>query len=371
MRATKLQIIERNREAMSRIASLDNFTWVEQEAVNPDDLLTNPNISLYCFDEERRWAVFVVLPDGVNLSKAPFVYHAQHEQAQTLIVMPYMTLFWLAENIELDSSNLTIIHNIGRCGSTLMCQALNAVESVYVLSEPDVFASPIALRQTDYEHRQALLIASFRFLFRPAVTGDATHYVIKLRNQCVDVLDIFAYRFPQANHLFMHRNATDWLASLYRLMSKNYDPSETITRKQAITRQAEYLNCDPNDIAEFFTMKRYTKMAYLAVSWLIMMVRFQEFCDANPQFKPKLLSYEDLTANPRQMLQQVFTQFDLLVDDVDVPLQVFQKDSQAGTRLARDDESSGNRVTLPQSEIETLQKLYTPYKDRIKINTMR
>ena len=71
MTARVLTIKERDRQSVGMLASLADFTFVEREEVNPRVVIDNPDISLYCLDDESKRAVFVQLPPGVDLPKAP------------------------------------------------------------------------------------------------------------------------------------------------------------------------------------------------------------------------------------------------------------------------------------------------------------
>lgn len=356
MSATKLHITERNREHVSEIASLDNFTWLDGDETDAEQIITNANISLYSLDNARQEAIFAVLPDGIDLSRVPFVYQAQFENAEYLIAVPYRDFLQLADEISVDASKLICIHNIGRCGSTLLSQALNEVDQVIALSEPDVFANFITIRHTDRDQQIRLLEASFKFMYRPAVVGDATHYVLKLRNQCVDIMELYATVFPQAKHLFMYRNGIDWIASLYRLfVNSGVDHRKTL--EEAIDWQATYLNLPPDDVAPYFdhTIQTYNRILSLTIGWLFNMMRYVEIVQNG--FHPIAIRYEDLTANRDAMLSTIFAVLDLPASAISQAQKAFERDSQAGTKLARDNAQSGNVIQLPDAEIESIMQL--------------
>lgn len=54
-----------------------DFTLLEEGNENDARLLTDPSLSLYCLDLDRREAVFVSLPANTDLESAPFYYEAQ------------------------------------------------------------------------------------------------------------------------------------------------------------------------------------------------------------------------------------------------------------------------------------------------------
>lgn len=357
MTAKRLDIQDRHREHVSEIASLDNFEWVDGDETNAKQIITNPNISLYCLDDARQEAIFVVLPDGINLSRVPFVYQAQFENAEYLIAVPYLEFLQLADTIKIDASKLIYIHNIGRCGSTLLSQALNEVEQVIALSEPDVFSNFITIRHTPRDQQIRLLQACYKWMFRPAVAGNATRYVLKLRNQCVDIMEIYATAFPQAKHLFMYRNGIDWIASLYRLFINGGNADLRMTLEEAIHWQAGYLNLSYDDVAPYFdhTIKTYTPILYLAIGWQFMMKRYVETVQNG--FHAIAIRYEDLTANRDAMLSTIFAKLDLPESAIQQAQKAFERDSQEGTKLAREDAQSGNTMKLTDAEMESIMQL--------------
>jgi hypothetical protein len=96
MTARILTIKERHLQTPGQLASLADFTCVDGDEVDPRVVLDNLNLSLYCFDDATRQAIFVELPSGVDLTKSPFVYKTQGEEAERLIAVSYDTFLRLA-----------------------------------------------------------------------------------------------------------------------------------------------------------------------------------------------------------------------------------------------------------------------------------
>ena len=54
-------------------------------------------------------------------------------------------------------------------------------------------------------------------------------------------MDLYLEALPDARHLFMYRNALDWLASFHRILHVKRDAQQMrYTREQAIAQQASY-----------------------------------------------------------------------------------------------------------------------------------
>src|SRR6185503_4627513 len=150
----------------------------EGESVPPEVVLTDPDISLYCLDDENRQALFVQTPAGVDLLRAPFYYLAQYQHAQRLIAVPYDTLHRLADELA-EPGNLVLIYSVGRCGSTLISQALKAVDGLLSYSEPDVYTQIAMLRHRNRSRDEEYLrlIGSCTRILR----RDASTMVLKFR----------------------------------------------------------------------------------------------------------------------------------------------------------------------------------------------
>ena len=76
MNAHALNITARKRQNPLGVADPTDFDFSEGSAIDPQLVVTNPLISLYCLDHARQRALFVETRPGVDLSQAPFMdYH--------------------------------------------------------------------------------------------------------------------------------------------------------------------------------------------------------------------------------------------------------------------------------------------------------
>ena len=143
MYANLLEITARNRKDPFTVADPSDFNFTEGPAIDPEVVITNPLISLYCLDHANRRALFVETAPGVDLAQAPFFYQAQYENSVQLIAVAYETLHELAGRIALDDRKVILVYSVGRAGSTLLGSALNAAEGIVGISEPDVFTQQV------------------------------------------------------------------------------------------------------------------------------------------------------------------------------------------------------------------------------------
>lgn len=166
MTASTLRILSRQREHMGVLTSLADFELAPGGSVDAESLIDDPRFTLYCLDADSQRAIFTCTPAGVDPLRAPFMYQAQFDQAETLVALPYPEFLRLAGRMAAPPK-LLCLHNIGRCGSTVLSRALNNIDGVISLSEPDALTAFIGMRSTPRAEQNDLLRACVRWLLRP------------------------------------------------------------------------------------------------------------------------------------------------------------------------------------------------------------
>ncbi len=365
MSATKLDIVSRYREHPGVIASLADFEWTVGETMKAERLFDDPRYTLYCLDPTHESAIFTALPAGVDLSRTPFMYQAQFEGAEYLVSLPFLDFAGLVDSVLVEQESVLFLHNIGRCGSTALCRALNEVDGVMALSEPEALTNLISLRHFSRAWYSAFIHASIVWLFRPCVAGASKHFVIKLRNQSSVIIKGYIDSLPKATHLFMSRNVIDWLASFHRLRVNRGDEPRRYSRQQIIEQQAAYYQCPA---AEFEALAPPEIPSYLglegrALGWLYMLGRYLELRETG--WPISALRYEDLQMNRDAVLSEVLRLMGLPDKALSAAKRAFETDAQAGTIFARDGDR-GNTVRLPAEMQATVRRILSeqPVIDR-------
>lgn len=345
-----------DRQRKGRLSSFEDFTVGEAQTIEPKSVVTDLSLSLYCLDDTRQQAVFVQLPKDLDLTQAAFAYQTQFEQAEYVVTLSYEGFKQLAQSIK-DPKKLILLYSTGRCGSTLLHRVFNELDTVLSLSEPDVLSQFIHLRQTDSawtpEHLE-LLRACVRFLLRPLDPG--VTYALKFRNQCVEIIDLFDRAYPEAVKLFLYRNALDWVRSLYRIFSQNGPPSD-VALNEVLERSGSYSNRDFSHYKSYFgkEVKRISTVQMMTIWWLVIMERYEAFF---PQGLPcNAFRYEALSAQREATLKRIFEVCSLPTDDLTKALNAFSYDSQRGTRLARANETEGNKLILSSVQMGQIHAL--------------
>jgi hypothetical protein len=303
-----------------------NFLLREGETVSPEVVLGNPDISLYCLDDENRQALFVQTPPGVDLLQSPFYYLAQYQHAERVIAVPYDSLHRLADALPEGAGNLVLIYSVGRCGSTLISRAFNAVDGVLSYSEPDVFTQIAMLRHRDRsrdEEYLRLISTCTRILRR-----DASTVALKFRASGIHLGDLFHQLYPEAHNIFLHRHAERWLESMNAGFTPNLPgPAAEPTFSRFVQAQAPLLK-------PFLRRHRRspTLIEAYTLNWLSVVDKYLMLRRDGVPFLT--VRYEDIKAQPKTTLLELLAYCGLQIEDFDRAYDTFSADSQEGTVLS-------------------------------------
>ncbi len=359
MRATLLTIQERHRHNMSHPLTLRDFTVNDAGTIDAECLLKMPTVSLCCLDDEHGCAIFAELPPGHELSHEPFFHHAQFEHAFRLIRLDYDSFHTLAGQATFQPQQLVFIHNIGRCGSTLFHHLFNRVAQVTSLSEPDALSEIHSLRGghngRDPEFMK-LLQSSVRFLFKTANYPETHIGIIKLRNQCLDIVNVFWRAFPETSHVFLYRSAVGWVSSLHSRRLRSGRTAD-ISLENSLKWWEDYYQ-HPISLPSLgleHLPAMLSSVQQLTVSWLLMMDQYMTFHEQGLIIPA--IRYEEFTAKPDAVLSVLFTQLGVPVTTISTAVAAFDEDSQAGTRLARESSEKGAAVNFSDGELEEIHSI--------------
>lgn len=298
--------------------------------------------SLYSFDRPTRSAWFVDLPPDVDLSEVPFVHMEQHRRARRVLQVPFGELSDLAARIA-PPEHVIFLINIARCGSTLCSRALNNVPGVWSLSEPDIYTrlaqdGYLSTTPTDYtpDELVQLIQVGTRLLFRPPPRNGARVLALKLRSQASIHAHLYHRALPDASFVFLYRDALSWANSFYRMMRK-FDIPAVLTGESRVTGWSVTApGQDPSSINALVDLEAEEVCLEdaFAPGWAFNMQTYLRHLQAGVPYLA--LRYDDLTADPQSTLRRLFRHC-LLPEEAVIPaLAAFEKDSQAGTPIARD-----------------------------------
>jgi len=203
-------------------ARVSDFRCRPDSTVDAQTIVERPDITLYCLDDDRREAVFVESPEGVDVTKRPFLFLAQYENAQRTLTVSYETLHELAAARGDRFQRLIPMHSVGRCGGTLVSRAFDRLGTVLSLDEPDVYNQIGALRPQNGSRDAELtkLVHSCtRLMFKP-IHREVDTLFLKFRPSCIKIADLVYNAYPAGRTMFLYRNAETWARSAGRSIQK-------------------------------------------------------------------------------------------------------------------------------------------------------
>jgi hypothetical protein len=354
MTARILNIESRRRKNRIGIACPTDFHFSEGDTIDAQAVIESPDISLYCLDHECQRALFVETPADVDLSQTPFYYQAQYENTIGLFAVPYEELHRLTNDIHLDSKCLILIYSVGRSGSTLLSSALNQVENIVSLSEPDIYTQLVAIREWDGSNDaevSELLQSCTKVLCKsPKQSSFPFTWAIKFRGYGIEIADLMFKHFPDAKTIFLYRDVETWLKSAVRaFVHDDINSAEYLAAIQASL--SPFVPLIDKHFSEKGVSLSIAKMGTLM--WLSVMERYLKL---NQQDVPMLaVRFKELISLPKQTIEEVFKYCDIPTTDLEVVFQVLDRDSQAGTVLSQTTIQK-NSVELPDNFMAEVER---------------
>ncbi len=224
----KVSIREFRELGHAGMSGLSAFRYRPGATIDARTILDQPQITLYCLDDEHGQAVFTEAPQGVDVTQEPFIYPAQFRNAQRLLTVPYGTLHELADTVGDRFETLISMYSVGRCGGTLMSRAMSRVDTVLSLDEPAVYNYIVLMRPRN-GRRDAelvrLLRSCTRLLHKPAQRNVNTLF-LKLNSSVIQAGDLMHQAFPAAKNMFLYRNAETWARSAGRMFQSFLEPED-------------------------------------------------------------------------------------------------------------------------------------------------
>ena len=321
------QITHKKKPHFLSIPSLEDFDYQEYEIINVDDIVNQPNISLYCLDFPQKLAIFVETSPDINITQLPFFYQAQYEAAQRLIMISFAELSEIAQNIESPQKRI-MIYSVGRCGSTLLHSVFNKLKNTVSFSEPGVYDQLVIMRQWDRSNEAEIseLVKTCTQLLGKSL--NSSMQVIKFRSYGIEIADLLLKHFPDSQILFVYRDVETWMESAFRASLGNI-PNDT---KSLIEMQIEASQISPL-IATHQLNPPLSYVKILTLAWLS--VR-ECYLSLEKQFPYSLVvDFQDLKATPKPTLLEIFKYCDLPTTHLDSVFEILKQDSQENTVLAQ------------------------------------
>jgi len=134
----------------------------------------------------------------------------------------------LADAMRDPFNELILLYSVGRCGGTLVSRAVNRLDGVLGLDEPDVYNNIVLMRPRDGSRDvdlTRLLHSCTRLLHRPS-RQDVKTLFIKFRGTSTEIGDLMFKAFPASKGIFLYRNAETWAESAGRALESAAESRE-------------------------------------------------------------------------------------------------------------------------------------------------
>jgi hypothetical protein len=227
----------------------------------------------------------------------------------------------------------------------------------------------------DAELRE-LFDGTVRILFKPNPYKTVKTYVLKYRSETIQAMDLFHTTFPHSKNLYLYREAEGFVRSFYRVFRGNEASSERQPVSELLAGFEILFNCDLTAKRAYLDADndQVSMVEWLTLWWMIAMDWYLE--QATHGIPVMAIRYADLNASREQVLKAIFDYCDLPTDQVSKALGVFDRDSQAGTFLARENPTQGNKLQFTPAQIDEMNRILARHpiiqqSDFIAPNTLR
>ena len=312
------------------------FELGSAKSFDTDRLLVDFDWHLFAFDFKNRDALFVRTTLGADVFDAPFLYQELYNRADEIVALPFDDFVRLSQQL---TEPKTIVHllSIGRCGSTLAHHLFRNARGVLSVSEPDTYIG-LTMARADLNERDSidLLKAAGRFHFvAGARAGDHT-LVVKHHSQALFIAERLRAANPDAKFMFMYREGESWANSVCQMAQsfglavlQDRVAGETVwhimSGAQAMGTMRDFIDAENENPQGD---------SWIAALWGIYMIEYLRLW--GNKFKFLAIDYHRLNSERLGTVQRMFRYCGLLTDHLEQVLTAFDKDSQAGTLLAKD-----------------------------------
>ena len=288
---------------------------------------------------------FIRTKPGVNVTDMdhhPLFYFSVYDHAIEVITASHDTVYrYLRGKPERDGKNITLLHNIGRCGSTLVAYMIYKTGQCKVLSEPFPLLQSIVLinqlhssQPTGGEKNLDMLKATLRLLCKIPderyfikITGIFTGNSVQLLHQVL----------PEAKDLFLHRALVPTLLSFRRILGRVYFPPVCWDASlQSLPRKYKRIweKVKVSGIHERFF-------------FILLCQMHPYYLESADRKNMQSYSYESILADREGFCKSLLSEIGIGEEYVPLALSALDKDSQANTPISRKrgEEMKGSCIT--------------------------
>jgi len=203
------------------LPSLDNYMTIHSDWVDTSLILSAEHVTLLGVNQTHAW--FCVTDPAVDVyssSAGPFVFANQYFLADRLVIVTLDTLHQMADCAGDPTVPVTILDNMGRCGSTMVCKVLSQIPGLRVMSEP------WALLNLQYlfmkggfglDTYSRLISSVIKIQCKTSQHSALTQILLKLPFPCMAQATLIKTLFPAIRHIYLFRSPTKCILSLIKV----------------------------------------------------------------------------------------------------------------------------------------------------------
>ena len=268
-------------------------------------------------------------------NKYSFVVAGQLMTGSYVISMPIESFLKLAQKVECEEDKIVLIHNIGRCGGSLLTSCFDATGRAVAWNEPRVLDSVMRLANFAWDRKTSrrIIRATFKMLAKPyhGFRDTTLNYVIKIPTFLNGDNDVICKAVPKAKHIFVYRDLNVAAHSLQRI---NY-----LVPARLPVLLSRWLS-NPQGVLFFFHLMgarckgcddiTYRYDVSLEFAYRIQLVSFVAYNRMRQVGVPVVgVRYEDLIAEPDRVLSELLNLTNMPETLVKLANNAFNADSQA------------------------------------------
>lgn len=348
MTITIYRISDRQDAYPVEVRHQNQFTLVDPNDADESVVLA-PNWSLYCLNIEGGTALFVELPESVDLALEPFYYAAQFKYARRAAFVSLQSLPLLAAKAD-TIKNVALLMSTGRCGSTLVSRMFAQIPGVWSLSEPD-WCTNLAFDRHNLQDQQiqTLIQAAIALTCRPPKGKHIDKVVIKPRSEMLIQAPAYISALKGSQAIFLYRDCLGYVNSLYRFAQRVQGVKDPLPGSDAweFGRQLCMINAPIADLQNYFSKDEDVQLSDLmALGWFL---RMQAYLNASAGgMTVAALHYDDLNSDKKMLTSRLLESCGISHDFVTLAMTAFETDAHQG--------SSGEN-TIPAAPITLAQRL--------------
>ncbi len=351
--------------------SQSNFVLAHDSFVPPDYVLSD-DVSLLRVTQTE--AIFVEqdksMPPAFS-NEYSFATLGQVTTARYIIVVPLQSFLELAERMENNEEKIMIVHNISRCGGTLLTSCFGATGRAVAWNEPRVI-DHIITRANFYWNRNTtkrLLRAAFLMLAKTynGFTESTLAYIIKPSVINFTLVDLIFESIPKAKYMFLYRDVNAAARSCSKACM--LVPSMVVLQLANLIK-LPYTLAFLMDIthlnARGFGNITYKSPLLVEFSYRLHLSAFKAYFRLRDKDVPiKAVRYEELTGEPDRILRELLKLVLMPEDLVNLAKTALRHDSQSTVPFGREGvRTMGKKATegeISKEFLEEMQELYAEY----------